>query len=393
MTLPRHAKYLIIGAGIHGLSTAYHLALSLKAQGNGAAADILVVDKSDIAAGASGIACGVVRNNYYQPAMRELMAACVEAWEADPEAYHYHPVGYMQISPESMHADVAEIAEQQRAIGYESDVRRGRGRLHDVHAQAVRRLAGARHHLGPAREEGRLRPQQGLHAGARGQGERRRCAHPHRGRGQGLRLRRQLQGGDLGGDRSGLHRRRSGHRRGRALGAAHLGHARPAGPDRRQGPGRHAASRCRHVALLVPAGGDDRRRALLRHGRRRLDAAGDPRRFQRAALLRRGRPADHRRDVGHLLQAGLQLRRRPGRGRALQGEDPVPDVAIDPYGPESPEFVVDDEFREMWCSALALCQSRYSGQIGRWLDEPSGGIGAFTADSFPCSTASARTAT
>ena len=79
------------------------------------------MDKSDIAAGASGIACGVVRNNYFQPAMRELMAACVEAWESDPKAYHYHSVGYMQISPESMHADVTEIAEQQRAIGYESE--------------------------------------------------------------------------------------------------------------------------------------------------------------------------------------------------------------------------------------------------------------------------------
>ena len=121
MTLPGHVKYLIIGAGIHGLSTAYHLALGLKAQGRGSGADIAIVDKSDIAAGASGIACGVVRNNYFQPAMRELMAACVEAWESDPKAYHYHSVGYMQISPESMHADVTEIAEQQRAIGYESE--------------------------------------------------------------------------------------------------------------------------------------------------------------------------------------------------------------------------------------------------------------------------------
>ena len=121
MTLPGHVKYLIIGAGIHGLSTAYHLALGLKAQGRGNGADIAIVDKSDIAAGASGIACGVVRNNYFQPAMRELMAACVEAWESDPKAYHYHSVGYMQISPESMHADVTEIAEQQRAIGYESE--------------------------------------------------------------------------------------------------------------------------------------------------------------------------------------------------------------------------------------------------------------------------------
>ena len=62
----------------------------------------------------------------------------------------------------------------------------------------------------------------------------------------------------------------------------------------------------------------------------------------------------------------------------------MPDVAIDPYGPDSPEFVVDGEFREMWCSALAhLPEPLSSGQIGCWLDEPSGGIGAFTADSFP----------
>ena len=121
MALPGHVKYLVIGAGIHGLSTAYHLALGLQARGSGNGADIAVVDKSAIAAGASGIACGVVRNNYYQPAMRELMAACVEMWESDPDAYNYHSVGYMQISPESMHAEVAEIAAQQRTIGYESE--------------------------------------------------------------------------------------------------------------------------------------------------------------------------------------------------------------------------------------------------------------------------------
>src|SRR5262249_10280593 len=40
--------------------------------------------------------------------------------ESDPSAYSYHPVGYMQISPEVMHAQVATIYEQQKAIGYES---------------------------------------------------------------------------------------------------------------------------------------------------------------------------------------------------------------------------------------------------------------------------------
>src|SRR4030095_7701870 len=120
MSVPQGVKYAIIGAGVHGLSTAFHLAQRLKAAGKGWGADILVVDKTGVGAGASGIACGVVRNNYFQPAMRELMAHSVEVWESDPEAYSYHPVGYMQISPEVMHEGCASIYEQQRAIGYES---------------------------------------------------------------------------------------------------------------------------------------------------------------------------------------------------------------------------------------------------------------------------------
>ena len=127
MAVPAGVKYAVIGAGIHGLSTAYHLALKLKQTGRGSGADILVVDKSAIAAGASGIACGVVRNNYYQPAMRELMAQCVEVWESDPKAYSYHPVGYMQISPEVMHEQVATIYDQQKTIGYESVFVEGAG--------------------------------------------------------------------------------------------------------------------------------------------------------------------------------------------------------------------------------------------------------------------------
>src|SRR5580704_17177257 len=111
MALPTHTKYLIIGAGIHGLSTAWHLGELLRQSGRGSGKDILVVDKSDIAAGASGIACGVIRNNYYQPAMRRLMALSVSVWESDAEAFSYHPVGYMQISPEVMDAQVATIAE------------------------------------------------------------------------------------------------------------------------------------------------------------------------------------------------------------------------------------------------------------------------------------------
>src|SRR5215467_5155780 len=118
--IPTHSRYVVIGAGVHGLSTSWHLARELRARGQGAGADIVVLDKRGAGAGASGIACGTVRNNYFQPAMRELMAHSVSVWESDPEAFSYHPVGFLQIAPEAMSEDVAKIFSEQRAIGYPS---------------------------------------------------------------------------------------------------------------------------------------------------------------------------------------------------------------------------------------------------------------------------------
>ena len=109
MAFPKHADFVVIGAGIHGLSCAWRLAEKLTEAGENVEGRIVVLDKSGIASGATGIACGVVRNNYFQPAMRKLMAHSVGVWESDPDAFCYHPVGYMQISCESMHEDVAQI--------------------------------------------------------------------------------------------------------------------------------------------------------------------------------------------------------------------------------------------------------------------------------------------
>jgi glycine/D-amino acid oxidase-like deaminating enzyme len=64
-------------------------------------------------------------------------------------------------------------------------------------------------------------------------------------------------------------------------------------------------------------------------------------------------------------------------------ETPVDQVAIDPYGPDSPEFVSSDAFADMWTAALAFCHKRFEGKSGRYHDEKSGGIGCFTPDSFP----------
>src|SRR5262249_12631956 len=62
---------------------------------------------------------------------------------------------------------------------------------------------------------------------------------------------------------------------------------------------------------------------------------------------------------------------------------PASEVAVDPYGPASPEFVVGEDFARMWTSGLAHSLKRFSGQRHLYRTGPSRGIRAFTPDSFP----------
>jgi glycine/D-amino acid oxidase-like deaminating enzyme len=64
-------------------------------------------------------------------------------------------------------------------------------------------------------------------------------------------------------------------------------------------------------------------------------------------------------------------------------ERPAEDVAVDPYGPASPDFVVGEDFARMWTAGLAHCLKRFEGKSRLFSREPSGGIGCFTPDSFP----------
>src|SRR5438132_7168612 len=136
MSLPSTSRYVVVGAGIHGLSTAYHLAKELRSRGIGSGEDIVVLDKTSPGSGATGIACGVVRNNYFQPAMSELMQACVEVWESDPAAYHYNPVGYMALGAAVQEEDLVATYERQERIGYRSELIVGAAEV-DAHMKAL----------------------------------------------------------------------------------------------------------------------------------------------------------------------------------------------------------------------------------------------------------------
>ena len=383
MALPGHVKYLIIGAGIHGLSTAYHLACALEARGGGSGADIAVVDKTAVAAGASGIACGVIRNNYYQPAMRELMAACVEIWESDPEAYHYHPVGYMQISPACMQAEVAEIAEQQWAIGYDSALIEGEAACMDY----MRRIFGDWRAPGVTSI---------LHEKKGGYANNRASIYglADKAEGAGVRILTgvEVTGFDFGANSKAVTAVETS--RGR-IGVEQVIVA--AGPwvprlwDMLGLPNRtdvRGADGAPHRGVpmwrfwcleegtlgVEPSFGmaDDGTTPPVIHVDSDQPLCSDV----------DGRPLTDEM-WGIYYKPDFNFGGIQGGAKPYRVERAASEVAIDPYGPESPEFVVDDDFAEMWCSALAFCQARYSGQIGRWRKEPSGGIGAFTPDSFP----------
>ena len=381
MAIPTHVKYLILGAGMHGLSTAWHLAARLNASGRGSGADVLVVDKSGIAAGASGIACGTIRNNYFQPAMRELMAVSVEVWESDPEAFSYHPVGFMQISPESMTEDVASIHAQQRAIGYTSELVTGeaeserymKGLFSDWRAKGIHSV---------------------LHEKKGGFANNTRAIYGLAGKAEaeGVRI---LTGCEVTGIRLAGGAVESVETSKGTIGCDHLVIA--------LGPWVKAAWDLLDLPKTVSIKGVDGivQDAVpmwtywsLQEGTLGVDPdlqktndGGMP------PVVHVDTEAPLHSDVdGSLItDAFWGIYYKPdfhfdgiqGGAVPYKVDKPADEVAVDPYGPESPEFVVGDDFAHMWCSALAFCQERFAGKIAKYRKEPSGGIGAFTPDSFP----------
>ena len=56
---------------------------------------------------------------------------------------------------------------------------------------------------------------------------------------------------------------------------------------------------------------------------------------------------------------------------------------IDPYGADSPYYTVKEDFVDYYTAGLAHCLRRFEGCSADYHWQPSGGVGAFTADSFP----------
>ena len=383
MAIPSHAKYVIIGAGIHGLSTAFHLAQELTNRGTGSGKDILVVDKSGICAGATGIACGVIRNNYYQPAMRELMAHSVKIWESDPDTYSYHPVGYMQISCESMYEDVASIYQQQQAIGYNSTFVEGaedctrymKSLFSDWRAEGITSVL----HEKPGGYANNSRAMVGLAGKVEA---------------LGVRI---LTGICVTGFASDNTRAITAIETDRgAIGCDYCVVA--AGPWVR-----HLWSMLElpmEIGIRNPTTGEISEGIpmwtywSLQEGTLGVDPklqVTNDGAMPPVIHVDTDAPLFSDEDGRLITDEMWGIYYKPDfHFGGVQGgaapfiiDKPADDVAVDPYGPASPEFIVGPEFSDLWVSALSHCQSRFSGTIPQFKKEPSGGIGAFTPDSFP----------
>jgi len=379
MALPTHCKYVIIGAGIHGLSSAFHLARELKARGRGSGEDILVIDKTAIGAGASGIACGVIRNNYYQPAMQELIAHSVDVWEEDGEGYGYLPVGYMQISPECMHEDVGEIYERQRELGYPSEFIEGEKDCLNYMRENVFEDWQAENITSVLHEK----------RGGYAHNARALYRLADKAEAEGVRIVSGLEvnGFDINGCVSAVHTQRGKIQCDYVIVGAGpwvnsfwdmLGL--PAEIDIRDADGRiHRDIRMwTYLSLqegtlgVKPAVGMDNRGKMPPVIHVDSDA-----------------PLYSSEDGSLITEEMWGIYYKPDfnfggiQGGSMPDRVEKEHVEVDPYGIDSPDFVVGPEFAHMWTSALAHCQKRYEDKYRRYKKEPSGGLGAFSPDNFP----------
>ncbi|MGH2993418.1 MAG: NAD(P)/FAD-dependent oxidoreductase [Solirubrobacterales bacterium] len=360
------SSHVVIGGGVLGLSAAWRLAER--------GADVVVLEKARIGAGASGIAGGIVRNYYRSAAISEVIRRSVELFEAEPDAYGFRQVGYVAAVPEEQVEDLKAIRDHHERVGYDSEL--------VVGAEPCREYLAWTWPDWEAEVEAVLHERRGGWADA--MQTVRHLAARARKAGAMIEEGTEVSGFEIGSDGVEAVLTSRGRVRCEAVLAA---------------PGPWAARVWAQLGqsgeVEVALNGDRERRPLFSY----LKAQEGE--FALPGVGLAG-SAGHEAPIVHLDQAGPLVSDRDGRtmaegpwgiyfrmgrtGAGITGGGlPVAldKPALDPYGPDNPAHAAEPSFGEFFTSGLAAAIRRFRGRSGDWRQTLAGGIVMHTPDNYP----------
>ncbi len=375
--LPASAQYVVVGAGIHGLSTAWHLAMELARRKRGSGRDVIVLDKTGVGAGASGIACGCVRNLYMTEPLHAILRHSVDAWTYDPVAFGFQQVGYVGVDEARHVAAYERVWKSQNAAGYPSDLYVGEDARRFVRSLWPDFNTA---HVGLALHE-KVSGYAGTRQALAGLAEK--CAQ------HGVRI---LPGVEVTGyDVEGGPVRAVLTNRGAVRCDAVVWGLGAWTPKHWAMLGQPATLECRYPDGAAATKDMWTFWRLLEgevyYDEPYLTAAGlNPPVLHVETSEPVVDPATGReiRDYTYVyFKNGNERMDRPG----LQGgTTPVrigPAAVTDPYGHANDEYQADDWFADYFCAAMGQVMSRFKGCRPSFRDRRNGGIGAFTPDNVP----------
>jgi len=352
VTVPGTARFVVVGAGVHGLSVAVHLAEAL-----GSGDDVVVLDKQRVGAGASGISGGIVRNFYRSPATNEIVSRSVEIFELDPALFGFRQVGYVAVVPEAQADELEVIAAQHVDVGYPSTLVRGE----EAVTEHMRMLFPDWRAIGST---ALLHEQRSGWADARTTVE----ALAGMARSAGVRI---VEGAEVTGVGDGAVESSEGDIRCEAVVLA-------------PGPWARELWAIAGLPASLVVAGQERRPFhywQVREGEyEHAGAALDP----RAPVVH----LDADVPVSEHLPDHWGIYFRPGLGRGVAaGGLPLAlpdDCELDPYGPSHPVLgATTAEFDDAITTALAWALGRFDGPRERWASSSGASQTCFTPDSYP----------
>ena len=377
--LPKSSQFVIVGAGVHGMSTGWHLAMELAKRAKGSGADIVVLDKTAPGAGASGIACGLLRGFYMTDALHPIIRHSLDVWTYDKVAFGFQQVGYVSCGESNQLPDYERIHRSQNAHDYPSDLYTGK-RAHaflrriwpDVQTKGIDVVL----HEKASGYSGTKQAMRGLAE---------KCAE------HGVRIVSgvEVTGYDIAGGRVRKVHTNQGDIACDAV-VLGLGAWTPRHWDLL---GKPAKIDCRYADGGVLEGKDMWTFWRLREAEVYIDEPyltpdrKDPPIFK-AELM--NTPIVEQK-TGRTLGAytyvyfkyAAERTRRPG----MQGGGmPVklgPTAEVDPYGHANDLYQAEPEFADYFCAAMAQLMTRFKDIRQSYLERRNGGIGAFTPDNLP----------